>query len=228
MKRNFFYLFFCFAILSTTSKAQDREFEVVDGMTWYLTKKDAMEVALEQDKYVFLMWGNRSCPRCDEFKNGEPICFLYTILRKHYILWYSDGEKYDRDSPEVSDFLSSYPKGGISQPVFCVINPSDPTNGYGHRDGIFDVDDLNEMLEKSVNNDFLPDFETVLVYYSGNNIILQGGFENESISIYSVTGSLIDRFNKTGDNFSHNASTYPKGVLIVKGESGWVRKVAVR
>ena len=228
MKQKFLYLFFCFAILSTASKAQDRDLEVVNGITWYLTKKDAMEVALEQGKYVFLMWGNRSCPRCDEFKSGEPVCFLYSIIGKNYILWFSDGEKYDRDSTEVSDYLSSYPKGGIQQPVFCVINPSDPTNGYGHRNGIYDVDDLYDMLEKSLNNYILPDFGKVLVYFSGNNIVVQGDLADESVSVYSLTGSLVDRFNKTGYSCSRSSASYPKGVLIVVGEAGWVRKVTVR
>ena len=227
MKRLFFYVFFCFITLSS-SKAQDREFEVVDGMTWYLTKKDAIEVAREQGKYIFLMWGNSSCHRCDELKKDAGWCFLQPIIDKYYILWYSDGEKYKRDSPEVSDYLSSFPKGSIPQPVLCVIYPTDTTKAYGHRSGIYDIDDLSDMLEKSVSNEFIQDLGKVLVYVSGNNIIIHSDFGNETISIFSVTGSLIDQFDKKGYSFSRDLSTYPKGVLIVKGETGWVRKVAVR
>ena len=228
MKRIFFYVFFCFVILSTAIRVQGRDFEVVNGLTWYLTKKDAIEVALEQEKYVFLMWGHRSCHRCEEFKKDAAWCFLYPIISKYYILWYSDGDKYDRDSPEVSDFLSSYPEGIIPQPILCVINPSDSTKAYGHRSGAYDIEDLMEMLETSVSNDFLPDFGKVLVYVSGNDIVIQSDFEDEVVSVYSVTGLLIERFNKTGYSFSRGLSVYPKGVLIVTGESGWVRKIVVR
>ena len=227
MKRLFFYVFFCFVILSS-SKAQDREFEVVDGMTWYLTKKDAIEVAREQGKNVFLMWGNRSCHRCDDFKKDAGWCFLQPIIDKYYILWYSDGEKYKRDSPEVSDFLSSFPKGSILQPALCVINPSDTTNAYEHRSGIYNIDDLVDMLEKSVSNDFIYDSGRVLVYVSGNNIVIQSDLGNEVVSVFSVTGSLIDQFDKNDYSISRTFSAYPKGMLIVKGETGWVRKVTVR
>ena len=230
LKRKFFYVFFCYAILSTALCAQERDFEVVNGMTWYLTKKDAIEVALEQEKYVLLMWGHRSCHRCEEFKKDAAWCFLHPIISKHYVLWYADGDIFARNSPELSDYFSSYPEGTIPQPILCVINPSDSTKAYGHRNGAYDIDDLMEMLDSSVGNDILSDFDKIkmLVYVSGNNLLIQCDFKDEIVTVYSVTGSIIDRFNKTGYSFSRGLSTYPKGVLIVAGESGWVRKIAIR
>ena len=71
MKRIFFCTFLCFAFISTNSKAQGRDVEVVDGMTWYLTKKDAIDVAREEGKYIFFMWGRSVCHRCDEFKKMQ-------------------------------------------------------------------------------------------------------------------------------------------------------------
>ena len=228
IKRIFFFVFFCIMIFSTTLKAQDRDFEVVNGMTWYLTKKDAIEVAREQGKYVLLMWGNKSCHRCDEFKNDAAWCFLFPTIDKYYILWYSDGEKFDRDSTEVSDYLSFFAEGVIPQPVFCVINPSDITIAYGHRNGAYDIDDLAKMLEQSVNNDYLSDIGNVSVYVSGNDVVIQSDYKNEIVSVYSVTGSLIDQFNKTEYRFSRGLSSYPKGMLIATGKSGWVRKIIIR
>ena len=227
MTRQFFCIFLCLAISSAISNAQDREVEVIDGMTWYLNKKDAMDVASEQGKYVFFVWGHKSCHRCDELKKDVAWCFLQPVLSKHYILWYSDGDKYDRNSAEVSDYLSSLTGDILPQPVVCVINPSDPTIAHNLRAGAYDIDELALMLEQSVSNDYISGFENVYVYVNGNNLVIHDGFERETISVFSVTGSLIDKFNKADYSYIRNLSAYPKGVLIVTGSSGWVRKIVV-
>ena len=228
MKRIFFCAFLCVAFISTNSKAQGRDVEVVDGMTWYLTKKDAIDVAREEGKYIFFMWGRSVCHRCDEFKKDAAWCFLKPIIDKHYVLWYSDGDKYDRDSPEVSDYFSSLPKGIVPQPVLCVIDPSDPTKAYGIRTGAYDIDDLTAMLEQYVSNDYISDTEKVFVYVSGNNLVIQGDFKEEVIYVYSVTGTLVDQFIKEEYSFYRSLSAYPKGILFINSSSGWTRKIVVK
>ena len=228
MKRLFFYTFLCLTVSLMPLSAQDREVEVFDGMTWYLNKKDAMEVALEQEKYILFVWGHYSCNRCDELKKDVAWCFLQPVISKHYILWYSEGDKYDRYSEEVTGYLSSLQKEVLPQPVIGVINPLYPKNVYNLRTGQYNVDDLASMLEQSVSNDYLSGFKDVYVDITGNNLVIRNDFEKETISVFSVTGSLIDRFIKTDNSINRNMAAYPKGMLIVTGSSGWARKVVVK
>jgi hypothetical protein len=46
----------------------------------------------------------------------------------------------------------------------------------------------------------------------------------EQIEVYSVTGSLIFRAPKAAGEAVYPISHLPKGVLIVRGSSGWVKK----
>ena len=228
MKKLFFYTLLCLVISSTVSNAQDREVEIFNGVTWYLNRNDAIDVAIEQNKYILFVWGYNKCHRCDEFKKDVAWCFLQPVIKKHYILWYSEGEKYDRESPEVSDYLSSLPAGILPQPVVGVIDPSNPTKVYNLRTGAYIIDDLVDMLEQSVSNDVFSGAENMYVYISGNNLSIRNEFEKEKISVFSVTGSLIDKFYKADFNNNRNISAYPKGLLIVTGSSGWAKKVVVR
>ncbi|MDR2147634.1 MAG: hypothetical protein LBE91_14370 [Tannerella sp.] len=62
-------------------------------------------------------------------------------------------------------------------------------------------------------------------YISLNKLIIDNTAENETVSVYSITGSLIDRFSKTGQNVSRITTNYPPGILIISGSSGWTKKV---
>jgi hypothetical protein len=47
----------------------------------------------------------------------------------------------------------------------------------------------------------------------------------EQIAVYSVGGQLLHRVRKTAGPATFNLDGLPRGVLIVRGSSGWVRKV---
>jgi hypothetical protein len=49
--------------------------------------------------------------------------------------------------------------------------------------------------------------------------------ESEQITIYSLSGSLIYQSRKAAGEASFDIGSLPKGVLIVRGSSGWTRKV---
>jgi hypothetical protein len=49
--------------------------------------------------------------------------------------------------------------------------------------------------------------------------------QSEQIAIYSVNGSLLYKANKAAGESSFNVSALPRGVLIVRGSSGWVKKI---
>jgi hypothetical protein len=47
----------------------------------------------------------------------------------------------------------------------------------------------------------------------------------EQIEVYSVSGALLYRAQKASGKATFRLNHLPKGVLIVKGGSGWVKKV---
>jgi len=47
----------------------------------------------------------------------------------------------------------------------------------------------------------------------------------EKIQIYSVNGVLLYNFEKPAGKVDHILSNTPGSVLIVKGSSGWMKKV---
>jgi uncharacterized protein YjdB len=58
-----------------------------------------------------------------------------------------------------------------------------------------------------------------------NGILYLNTPESETISLYSVAGSLLSRIVKTAGETQISLARIPDGVLIIKGSSGWIRKV---
>lgn len=74
-----------------------------------------------------------------------------------------------------------------------------------------------------VDNEQLEDSNTA-VYITGNTIYIQTT-QTEQIAIYTINGSKLYETNTPSATTTIDASTFPQGVLIVKGSSGWVKKV---
>jgi hypothetical protein len=51
---------------------------------------------------------------------------------------------------------------------------------------------------------------------------------SEQVDIYSVTGALLFNAAKTAGEAAYNVSALPKGIVIIKGTSGWVQKTVVK
>ena len=62
------------------------------------------------------------------------------------------------------------------------------------------------------------------VYISNRNLIIQSG-ASEIVDIYTVNGVKIYTAAKSSEIISVPCSRLPKGILIVKGSSGWVKKI---
>lgn len=74
-----------------------------------------------------------------------------------------------------------------------------------------------------VSNEQLEDSNTA-VYITGNTIYIQTT-QTEQIAIYTINGSKLYETTVQSGTTTVNAITFPQGVLIVKGSSGWVKKV---
>jgi uncharacterized repeat protein (TIGR02543 family) len=60
--------------------------------------------------------------------------------------------------------------------------------------------------------------------WAGNGILMIQSSKEEQIFIYSIRGTILYQIKKLAGEASFNVSL-PKGVLIVRGSSGWARKV---
>jgi hypothetical protein len=49
---------------------------------------------------------------------------------------------------------------------------------------------------------------------------------DEWVAVYSVSGSLIYNARKTSGTAVYHIGDLPQGLLIVRGSSGWVKKIA--
>jgi hypothetical protein len=67
----------------------------------------------------------------------------------------------------------------------------------------------------------LPSFE---VYASGGTVYINSPV-SEQIDVYSMGGALLHRRTKPAGSIT--IENLPKGVLIISGSSGWVRKMAL-
>jgi hypothetical protein len=224
------YLFFLFFTISVQAIAQDVEIyeENYEGMTWYLKKSVALDSSTSQGKQVFLVWGRTTCGNTIYVRQRLGLEPLKSIVDEHYILWFADYEKYKRNSPEVSDYLSGLPNY-VEFPAICIIDTFDVKIPYGLQTGFKTASALQELILRYVGNDYLAEAEpAVHVYISGNYLVIEHEIPNETVSVFSMTGGLVDRYRKNESPTMRDLSAYPKGVLIVAGSVGWTKKIVNR
>ena len=236
----FLIAFFAF---KTEVKAQE-DSTTFYGMNWYLKKNVAIEEARKQGKQIFLLWGRITCPDCQWVKQKLSTPPFKDIIDENYVLWFSSNEIYTFDSEEVGNYLA--PLKNMERhyyPVNCVIDSFDFTVASGFMFGPdfslgkvsyeYETDlyhrELTALLNNHVSNDIIYNRNTAdgIIYIVDNNLAINSKSADEIISVFTLAGSLIDRFNKTGYEITRNLSRYPKGILIVSGNSGWTRKVFI-
>jgi hypothetical protein len=84
--------------------------------------------------------------------------------------------------------------------------------------------DFGTILEKSaVSNEAVAKISPA-VYIAGNRLYVETPCR-ETIQTYSITGVLTGRFTKPAGNVSYPVSSFNGRLLIVRGSSGWVKKV---
>lgn len=199
-----------------------------EGLTYYLNKEEAFDAAGAQGKLVFLFWGSDACRRCGRVRVSLADESLRSLLDEHYILWYADATVYDRYAPEVTDYLSSVESPYVYYPALCVIDPSDIKKAQGLVWGQErTASQLSAMLTRYVANEALNK-PSSRAYVSQKRLTVESDAEREKITVYAVTGAQADQFDKIGQVFTRDASSYPSGILIIAGSSGWARKIVVR
>ena len=234
-----------FFVFKTEMKAQE-DSTIYFGMNWYLKKSAAFKAAREQGKHIFLIWGFDTCPDCQWLKRKLSEPPFRDIMDKNYVPWFSDCFANVVDSEEVGVYLTALKD--VSRhyvPFICLIDKEDlsvqKTFMYGpdfelnnvtkYKDKIDKYyEDLTALIYNHVSNDNIYDgnIPDGAVYVVDNNLVIESKSADETVSVFALTGSLVDRFHKTEYNITRNLSGYPKSVLIVTGSSGWTKKVIIR
>ncbi|MDR0613800.1 MAG: cadherin-like beta sandwich domain-containing protein, partial [Dysgonamonadaceae bacterium] len=108
-------------------------------------------------------------------------------------------------------------KAGNNRFTFSV-RSEDKRNGMLYR-----IDIFRENSPTGIHETGTP---AAMHVYSANGRLHVNTPAAERINIYSVTGTLLYGFDKPAGAFRLSAfSCHPASILIVKGSSGWVRKV---
>ena len=225
--RSFVCLLIAFFVVNDRAYSQDSE--VFEGMTWYLKKSVAIDSARSQGKQVFLVWGRTYCAYTRGVRQKMGLYPNKSLIKDNYILWFSNVDIYSRYSPEVKDYLSNLPPS-VTLPAICVIDMYDVKIGYGLKTGPRLMDELFEMLNGYVSNENILEEKNISgnVYVSGNKLIIKSVSEDETISVFFITGSLVEKFHKAEYEVTRDLTVYPKGIFIVNGSSGWTQKFVVR
>jgi hypothetical protein len=236
-------LFVVFFAIATVVKAQDST--TYNGMNWYLKKSVAIKEAKAQNKMIFLLWGRETCPDCQWVKRKLSEAPLKDIIDKNYVLWFSNSLEYKFDSEELIDYL--FVLNDVSPrfiPHLSIIDFQDTkvTQGFMFGPDFYLNDEaansykiaqyykeMSELINNHVDNDIIYSGKNsdVSVFVADNNIIIKSKPLTEIISVYTLTGSLVDKFHKTEYEMTRDLSNYPKGILLVAGSSGWSRKVVL-
>ena len=232
MKKIIGFISLCFVIQITQLGINAQSTVVYEGLTYYLNKAEAFDAAREQGKKVFLLWGSDACVRCNQTKYNLANSSLSSLL-DNYILWYCKTDANStintKDSPDVADYLSHLELAPF--PAVCVIELSDIKKANGLRVGnTMSVNALYSLLSQYVDNDFIVGDKNTLVniYTNDNCLIISNSIENETLSIYTASGSLVEKFTKTELFITRSLSGYPKGVLFIISNSGWTQKIVIK
>jgi hypothetical protein len=81
-------------------------------------------------------------------------------------------------------------------------------------------------IEESNNTGIQPINEEASLFVSGSPLEVNSPVA-ETVSVYSITGSLLYSFTKPAGVSSMNIQNIQNKICIVKGSSGWVKKLIV-
>jgi len=223
-----FFICLLITLLIVENNVYAQDSEVFEGMTWYLNKSTALDSARSQGKQVFLVWGRTTCVYTRGVRQKIGL-YLKSLVNENYILWFSNADIYNRNSTEVKDYLSGLPSS-VTFPAICVIDMYDVKVGHGLRTGPRYTDELLEMLNEYVSNEYISGKNNVSgsAYVSGHNLIIKSESVDEIISVYFITGSLVDSFHKMEYEVMRDLTIYQKGIIIVVGSSGWMQKIVFK
>jgi len=227
MKKIVGFILLCFVIQITQSRVNAQTTAEYEGLTYYLDKEEAFNAAREQGKQVILFWGTDQCSRCNQTKKNLADELFTSLLEENYILWYCKTSNNKTDSLVVVDYFAHLDIASF--PTIGIIDMFDTKKAHGLTTGrTVAVSELNSLLRQYVSNDIITESIPVSIYTNDNSLIIENSIENETISIYTLNGSIVEKFTKTELSIVRSVSGYPKGILFITSSSGWTQKVVIK
>lgn len=195
-----------------------------DEQKWYEDRDEAFAIAKEQNKYVFLLHGRTGCGNCKAAKKfiSEPP--LNQMVEESFILWFCDYDILEKRE-QAREYIE-YFNTNITFPLLCPINPYKPLPALAYHFGYRTAEQIETILTNNLptaNEDITV--QQSYAYISDNILTISNEIAKETIQIYTITGQLIDSFDKIDNTTIRNASFYPKGVLLINSTQGWSMKI---
>ena len=112
---------------SVLADEQDNDFETIIQKSWHTNKDEAFRLAKEQDKYIFLLIGKYTCPKCHATVVALNDASLSKIIENEYIMWFNLNSLATLEEVQIyidemyANMTPTY------LPLFFIIDPNDPT-----------------------------------------------------------------------------------------------------
>jgi len=199
--------------------------DLLDGfdLNWYADEEVVFDLAQEQNKFIFKFVGNGTSPNSQKMMQLLQEESLKQILEENFILWYTSD---DCGCDIILTAGTESEDGDDSNllPYISIFDPNFPEDLLEELWGVQDEETLAEILKKyTVANEIIVTKNKV--YFSGDVLYISNQTSNEQIQLYSLTGQNIASIHKNDFTMSMDASSIPKGVLIVHSSAGWSAKI---
>ena len=207
---------------------EDEDTEEDEALIWLDDKEEVFKLAKEQNKLIFLLSGRTSCGICNRTRAYlDTTTNLRQMVDDNYIMWFSN---YDSppEKAEVLIYIQHLLNGGAKTlPLVAIINPNEPnvyvSSYWGSRSATFLETFLEEASEITPNEVFNSQDSKAAIF--NNRLFVSNNIDNETISIFTITGQKIYTIQKKEQSINIDASSLPNGILILNSSKGWSSKV---
>ena len=201
-----------------------------DDLIWRENRDEIFKMAMEQNKYVFLLVGNDDCGNCKAVRGhlDDNTAPLKQIIKDNYILWYSRRDV-AKDRAEVKIYTNRYDEQAqittMTLPFLYIIDPNTPEEYVVSSWGYKSVEALKTMLSVHLTPNEIVDVLKNKVVISGNVLHVSNDILDEHIRIYTVTGHCLSSVYKKEYGAVIDVSSLPKGIVIIRSSKGWSAKL---
>lgn len=195
-----------------------------DDLIWYEDRNEVITLAKEQGKNILLLYGRTTCGNCNAAKKYINEAPLNKIVLENFILWFCNIDIPEKKSQALN--YRAYYDESITLPLLCVIDPDNPMPALSYSTNRKNAEEIAAILNANLPT---ANEEITAVpnkaYIADNTLVISSANTNETLRIYTISGQLIDSFDKKDNIATRSTYTYPKGMLIINSSSGWSLKI---
>ena len=195
-----------------------------DDLIWYEDRNEVITLAKEQGKNILLLYGRTTCGNCNAAKKYINEAPLNKIVLENFILWFCNIDIPEKKA-QALDYRAYYDES-ITLPLLCVIDPDNPMPALSYSTNRKNAEEIAAILNANLPT---ANEEITAVpnkaYIADNTLVISSANTNETLRIYTISGQLIDSFDKKDNTATRSTYTYPKGMLIINSSSGWSLKI---